>query len=403
MFNFFKKKKISIWPSKASESVASLALLIDSLGFPFTGWKHPDLEMSDYYTDVIKYACNSNQLFTYKYLFDDHLIGEIMLGCSLEIAKIERKELVSSLEFGVSELDEIMKGSAEYIGNSDKPLNSLFFAFAQIWEIKFCESDNKTEKERENLRNVMFDCLFHSRSQAINAFDPMIKSIETFDFEEIEQLSFREGRGFFEDVLFRRYKYPHLFKTIQFPNAQLLLDARRKEYKVAVEAENAKNNCLEKLKEDMESSGSDSKLLYDKFIGFLDAMDEIRVELKAIGGDHCSIKLKEITETRNNIFDSMTKVFVEYDAGFSEMMTSLRETYDRFYEEISNNHMSKLRYLDDVEIPFYILTLSDEVLLSLKEYIPKDEFVRHLASYMLDVLLDEKEGKEIYRKMELLG
>jgi hypothetical protein len=29
MFNFFKKKKISIWPSKASESVASLALLID--------------------------------------------------------------------------------------------------------------------------------------------------------------------------------------------------------------------------------------------------------------------------------------------------------------------------------------------------------------------------------------
>jgi hypothetical protein len=36
MFNFFKKKDIKIYPVKASQSIASLALLIDSQGYPFS-------------------------------------------------------------------------------------------------------------------------------------------------------------------------------------------------------------------------------------------------------------------------------------------------------------------------------------------------------------------------------
>jgi hypothetical protein len=403
MFEFFKKKQISIWPSKASDSVASLALLIDSLGFPFTGWKHPDLEMNEYYTDVIKYACNSNQLFTYRYLFQDNLIGEIMLGCALEVAKLERKELVETLEFGILNLETIMKLSADDVNESDNPLNSLFNVFAQIWEMKFCEDDNKEEKEREDLRKVLYDCLIHSRTQAINAFDPMIKSIKTFDLEEIEQLSFRKNRSLFEDILFRRYSNPKLFKLMPFPNAQLLLDARIKEYKLAVDAENTKTSCMLNLKEAMESSGSDSKLLYDKFCEFLNVMDDTRLELKVIGGEHCSLKLKDITETRNTIFDSMTKVFVEYDSVFTEMMLSLRTNYDDTYQEMSSNNMFQLKYVDPVEIPSYVLTLSDEDLISLKEYVSKDEMFKHLSAHMLDVLLDDEESKEIYRKIELLG
>ena len=403
MFSFFKKKQISIWPSKASESVASLALLIDSLGFPFTGWKHPDLEMNEYYTDVIKYACNSNQLFTYRYLFDDHLMGEIMLGCALAVAKEERKDLVETLEFGILNLETLMKLSADDVSRSDNPLNSLFNIFAQIWEMKFCDDDNKPEKEREDLRKVLYECLIHSRSQAINAFEPMIKSIKVFDLEEIEQLSFRKERSLYEDLLFRRYTNYKLFKLMPFPNASLLLEARKKEYQTAVDAENSKTSCLVKLKDDMESSGSDTKLLYDKFCDFLNTMDDIRLELKVIGGEHCSIKLKEITETRNSIFENMTKVFVEYDSSFTDMMEKLRINYDSTYDEMTKNNMFQLKYIDPVEIPSYVLTLSDEDLISLKEYVSKDEMFKHLSAHMLDVLLDDEESKEIYRKIELLG
>jgi hypothetical protein len=403
MFSFFKKKQISIWPSKASESVASLALLIDSLGFPFTGWKHPDLEMNEYYTDVIKYACNSNQLFTYRYLFDDHLMGEIMLGCALAVAKEERKELVETLEFGIFNLETLMKLSADDVSRSDNPLNSLFNIFAQIWEMKFCDDHNKPEKEREDLRKVLYECLIHSRSQAINAFEPMIKSIKSFDLEEIEQLSFRKERSLYEDLLFRRYTNYKLFKFLPFPNANLLLEARKKEYQTAVDAENFQTSCLVKLKDDMESSGSDMNLLYDRFRDFLNTMDDIRFELKVIGGEHCSLKLTEITETRNTIFENMTKVFVEYDSDFTDMMDKLRSDYDSTYEKMTKNNMFQLKYIDPVEIPSYILTLSDDDLIPLKEYVSKDEMFKHLSAHMLDVLLDDEESKEIYRKIELLG
>ena len=40
MFDFFKKKQIKIYPTKASQSIASLALLIDSSGYPFSDWQH---------------------------------------------------------------------------------------------------------------------------------------------------------------------------------------------------------------------------------------------------------------------------------------------------------------------------------------------------------------------------
>ena len=188
-----------------------------------------------------------------------------------------------------------------------------------------------------------------------------------------------------------------------FPNASLLLEARKKEYQTAIDAENSKTSCLVKLKDDMESSGSDTKLLYDKFCDFLNTMDDIRLELKVIGGEHCSIKLKEITETRNSIFENMTKVFVEFDSSFTDMMEKLRINYDSTYDEMTKNNMFQLKYIDPVEIPSYVLTLSDEDLISLKEYVSKDEMFKHLSAHMLDVLLDDEESKEIYRKIELLG
>lgn len=406
MFDFFKKKKISIWPSKASDSVASLALLIDSLGFPFTGWKHPDLEMSEYYTDVIKFACNSNQAFTYRYLFDDNLVGEVMLGCALAVARDEREELVKTLELGIFTLESILKLSATDVSDSDSPLNTLFSRFAQFWEMTMCDKDNKSEEEREDLRKVLYECLIHSRSQAINAFNPMIESIKIYDLEEIEQLTYRKERGLYEEVLFKRSTHPKLFKFMPIPNAQLLLEARRNEYNTAIKSENIKNSCLAKLSEDMKNSGSDSKLLYDNFCDFLNVMDDARLELYIIGGEHCKLKLDEITNSRNSIFDSMTKVFVEYDSSFTDLMEKLRVNYDSTYDKMSNEKMMPLKYIDTKEIPSYVLTLPDEDLIAVKEFVSRDEMSKHLFDHcpelMLSIVTEDEDSKEIYRKLEFL-
>ena len=403
MFDFFKKKKISIWPSKASDSVASLALLIDSLGFPFTGWKHPDLEMSEYYTDVIKFACNSNQAFTYRYLFDDNLVGEVMLGCALAVARDEREELVKTLELGIFTLESILKLSATDVSDSDSPLNTLFSRFAQFWEMTMCDKDNKSEEEREDLRKVLYECLIHSRTQAINAFEPMIGSVKVYDLDTIEQITYRKDRGLYEEILFKRSTYPKLFKFMPIPNAKLLLDSRKTEYDTAIKAEDSKQSCLVKLSSDMKECGNDSNLLYDRFCEFLNEIDDIRLELKVIGGEHCNLKLNEITETRNSIFESMTKIFVEYDSNLIDLMNKLRSNYDSTYEQMSNEKMMPFKYIDTKEIPSYILTLPDEDLIQMREHISKDDMYRHLASHMLDALMDKEENEEIIRKVELLG
>ena len=403
MFDFFKKKKISIWPNKASDSVASLALLIDSLGFPFTGWKHPDLEMSEYYTDVIKFACNSNQAFTYRYLFDDNLVGEVMLGCALAVARDEREELVKTLELGIFTLESILKLSATDVSDSDSPLNTLFSRFAQFWEMTMCDKDNKSEEEREDLRKVLYECLIHSRSQAINAFNPMIESIKIYDLEEIEQLTYRKERGLYEEVLFKRSTYPKLFKLMPTPNAQLLLDARKKEYETAIRAESTKHSCSVKLRDDMEKYSHDSQVLYDKFYEYFDAIDKIRLELEVIGGEHCLSKLSDINDMRESIFTMMTDMFVAFEETFAPVMENLRINFDTTYQKMVSDIMMIFQYIDKVEIPSFILTLPDEDLLQLKEYVKKEDMYKHLAGNMLDVLLDEEENKEVYRKIELLG
>jgi hypothetical protein len=156
----------------------------------------------------------------------------------------------------------------------------------------------------------------------------------------------------------------------------------------------------------MKNSGSDSKLLYDNFCDFLNVMDDARLELYIIGGEHCKLKLDEITNSRNSIFDSMTKVFVEYDSSFTDLMEKLRVNYDSTYDKMSNEKMMPLKYIDTKEIPSYVLTLPDEDLIAVKEFVSRDEMSKHLFDHcpelMLSIVTEDEDSKEIYRKLEFL-
>ena len=99
----------------------------------------------------------------------------------------------------------------------------------------------------------------------------------------------------------------------------------------------------------------------------------------------------------------MTKIFFEYDSNLIDLMNKLRSNYDSTYEQMSNEKMMPFKYIDTKEIPSYILTLPDEDLIQMREHISKDDMYRHLASHLLDALMDKEENEEIIRKVELLG
>ena len=109
MFNIFKKKEIKIYPIKASQSIASLALLIDSNGYPFSDWKDPGISLTEEEVNLIEPACQSLQLFYYRYAYNDkHLLGEVMLGCVLSVVKDNKPDLANLYEIGIDLFEETM-------------------------------------------------------------------------------------------------------------------------------------------------------------------------------------------------------------------------------------------------------------------------------------------------------
>ena len=109
MFNFFKKKEIKIYPKKASQSIASLALLIDSCGYPFSDWQDPNVQLTEEEKNLIEPACQCLQLFFYRYAYNDrHLLGDVMLGSVLAVVKDTKPDLGKLYEIGVDLFEETM-------------------------------------------------------------------------------------------------------------------------------------------------------------------------------------------------------------------------------------------------------------------------------------------------------
>jgi len=404
MFDFFKKrKKLSIWPNRASESVSSMGLLVSSLGFPFNEWKHPDLILTDYESSVIRPACHCNQIFAYRYLFEDHLIGEVMLGSALSIAREERGDFINSLEFGLMTLEESLKIIGPEASDSEDPINIVLARFSQMWEIVMCEDDGKEESFRESLREKTYKCLWHSRLQAINAFDPMIKNILIYNLSDIEQVSYRKDRSIFEEVLYRRSKYPVLFRHMLAPNAELLLEARRKAQEFAVNSDVKYRDSLVQLKHNLEDAdNSGSEAIYNKFREYLDSTDDLRYELHLVGGEDCRLKLRELTEGRESIFNLVKASFVSYDNNFEGLMVELKKNYDGTYQKMLELP-GIYRFVDDKEIPSFALTMDDDEFSKLKDSVEPQEFLSYLERNRIDINLPSEQKYEVGRKISLLN
>ena len=221
MFNFFKKKDIKIYPVKASQSIASLALLIDSRGYPFSDWKVKDISLTEDEEHLIEPACQCLQLFFYRYAYNEkHLLGEVMLGCVLSVVKENKPELAKLYELGIELFEETMLFLFNQSMNKQELLANLPSYFAVNWERNY--NQEETSKEvRTQTANKLLQCLLHSRTSGDSVLQPMIDSIVDFDLEEIEQISFRKNMSLYEDVLYKRLAYPFLFRHMKTPHQRI--------------------------------------------------------------------------------------------------------------------------------------------------------------------------------------
>jgi hypothetical protein len=387
MFNFFKKKDIKIYPVKASQSIASLALLIDSRGYPFPDWKVKDIHLTEDEEHLIEPACQCLQLFFYRYAYNEkHLLGEVMLGCVLSVVKENKPELAKLYELGIDLFEETMLFLFNQSMNKQELLADLPSYFAVNWERNY--NQEETSKEvRTQTANKLLQCLLHSRTSGDSVLQPMIDSIVDFDLEEIEQISFRKNMSLYEDVLYKRLAYPFLFRHMKTPNASLLLACRQREKNLALDLSSEKDSIEKTFIDNISNDGLTFQLLRDSYLDFIKAIDEIRAELSNIGGTDCNVCLKEVELSRKKINELYLKLIadslpekldseIEFCLKLDEIYLDVKDLFNITKHIDSDETMSYILTLDDVSISKYTEAIKIEVIV---DYLKKASLIEHFS------------------------
>jgi len=373
MFNFFKKKDIKIYPSKASQSIASLALLIDSRGFPFSDWKDPEIELTKEEIQLIEPACHCLQLFFYRFSYGEkHLLGEVILGSVLAVVKDKKPDLVELYETGIDLFNETLITVFGKSRNLQEVFDNLISYFAVNWERNY-NKDILEKEERFNLSNKLLECLLYSRKTADSVLQPMIESIDDFDLEEIEQISFRKNKSLYEDVLYKRIAYPFLFKHMKVPNASLLLLSRERENKLAQHLSSEKTKIEQTFLDKISIDNLTYQLLRDSYLDFIKSIDEVRSELFNIGGSDCGVCLIEVETSRKKINELYLKLIadslpekleseIEFCLKLDQIYIDIKDLFDITKHSDSDETMSYILTLDDVSISKYTQAIKVDVI-----------------------------------------
>ena len=402
MFNFFKKKEIKIYPKKASQSIASLALLIDSCGYPFSDWQDSSLELTEEEKNLIEPACQCLQLFFYRYAYNDrHLLGDVMLGSVLAVVKDNKPELAKLYQIGIDLFEETLMILFSKSMNKEDLISNLPAYFAVNWERSY-NTEETTKEKREDTANKLLQCLLHSRTTGDSVLQPMIDAITEFDLDEIEQISFRKNRSILEDVLYKRTYFPFLFKHMPIPNASLLLESRQKEHKLALEF-SAKKDHLEKIFLDsLRQDGLTYQLIRDSYLDFIKAIDEIRSVLVNVGGVDCNICLKEVEATREKINEFYIQLI-------AESLPEKLETEKEFGKKLDSIYFSVLElfniteYIHQDEVISYIFTMDDSFILRFNKAIKVDLIVDYFKTHNLVDGFDDEQREFVNSKLKLFS
>ena len=402
MFNFFKKKEIKIYPKKASQSIASLALLIDSCGYPFSDWQDPNVQLTEEEKNLIEPACQCLQLFFYRYAYNDrHLLGDVMLGSVLAVVKDNKPDLGKLYEIGVDLFEETMLFLFSKSMNKKELIDNLPSYFAVNWERNYNREETTIEK-REETSNKLLQCLLHSRTTADSVLQPMIDAIIDFDLDEIEQISFRKNRSVLEDVLYIRFYFPFLFKHMPVPNAALLLESRQKENKLAHEFSSKKDVIENSFIDSLRSDGLTYQSIRDSYLDFIRSIDEIRAELVNIGGVDCNVCLKEVDASRKKLSDIYIQLIAE---SLPEKLDAEKEfslKLDTIYLSVLDN-FAITEYIHHDEVISYLFTMDDDYISKYNKAIKVDLIVEYFKTHKLIDGFDEEQKEFVNSKLRLFS
>lgn len=402
MFDFFKKKEIKIYPSKASQSIASLALLIDSCGYPFSDWKENSVLLTEDEKNLIEPACHCLQLFFYRYAYNDrHLLGDVMLGSVLAVVKNSNPNLAKLYEIGIDLFEETMIFLFSQSMSKQDLIDNLPSYFAVNWERNY-NREETSKKDREVVSNKLLQCLNHSRATGDSVLQPMIDSIVEFDLDEIYQITYRKNRSIFEDVLYKRTYFPFLFKHMPIPTAALLLESRQKENKLALDLSSSKDEIVKKFIEALKIDGLTYQSLRDSYLDFIKSIDEIRSILVNVGGVDCNLCLKEVEESRSKF----TNFYIELIA---ETIPEKLEDEKEFSRKLDSIYVSVLdlfnitEYINQNEVISYIFTMDDVYISRFNKAIKVDLIVEYFNTHNLVGGFDDDQKEFVNSKLRLFS
>ncbi len=374
MFEIFRRKPrqdLSIWPRTASKSLESLSLLFCSMGFPFSGWKHPDWKCSKENEALFKPACNAFQVATYFSFFvnkcDDDLLSGLARETFIEIAKLGRKDFAEALEYFLEVQDASMVVASENAEAGIDKYAAMLAVIAMGWltlDAKSGKGDkvNLEDSSQEKRLNDLCKYLSHARTQALSAFEPMVNAIVDFDVENFKCFSFKKNRSVFEEVLWRRIEFPELFSHMPEVTATLLLDARRKErdsyYTLSGERKELLSVISERLKNNIMPDFA------EPYFKSLSEIDDLSQKAFFIGGD-CLPIYEELTKFRGNLVE----------------LSNQDENLERLVKACDNYKclafMSKiggaLRWVESSEVPSFILADTEEEIAAFAELVAADK------------------------------
>ena len=402
MFNFFKKKEIKIYPTTASQSIASLALLIDSCGYPFSDWQDPSVVLTEEEKNLIEPACHCLQLFFYRYAYNDkHLLGDVMLGSVLAVIRDKNPDLAKLYEVGIDLFEETMLFLFNKAMKKEELIANLPSYFAVNWERNYNREDVSAE-QRDETSNKLLQCLLHSRTTGDSVLQPMINAIVDFDLEEIEQITFRKNRSLLEDVLYKRTYFPFLFKHMPIPNAASLLEARQKESKFAHES-SAKKGVIET--EFIESFRSDDltyQSMRQSFMDFIRSIDEIRADLVNVGGVDCNICLNEVEASRVKLSDLYIKLIAEVVPEKVDSEKEFKLKLDEIYLAVIDN-FDITSHIHSDEVISYIFTMDDVYISRFTKFMKVDLILSYFKVHHLMDQFDDDQKEFINQKLRLFS
>ena len=209
----------------------------------------------------------------------------------------------------------------------------------------------------------------------------MCSKLNVIDIENIRPIHFRSNRSSFEEMVYRKFRYPEIFELLTEVNAHDLISARKLEEQRFSTNRDAlvlfNSQAGELLKEDMTTESG-----YNVVKKWVFGLDDCRYDCYTTGGK-CDEIFDALSYIRKNTFSSLAEI--DKVRGYLPMCEHLYDVCDQIYSEMTKSKLAAVvRSVETKYVVPFILSSSENDIIECLEVIDKDgEMTREFAEYAL--------------------